>query len=254
MGYPEISVFSWQPRGGGRNFGDHLAKVVVAAAAAEKALTLDDEVSVARRLFSIGSVLHFAADGDVVWGSGVNGKIPIENIRARKLDVRAVRGPLTKAVLEGIGIEVPPVFGDPALLVKRFFSKRFRRDVTRRYVVIPNLHDEKLVRDWDNVVSPLWGWNRIVREILAAELVVSSSLHGIIIAEAFGVPARFLRLSDRENLFKYNDYAQGTGRDGLAPATSLSEALAMGGHPPIIFDEDRLLRSFPSDLWDCPGG
>jgi pyruvyltransferase len=218
--------------------------------ARERGFGFEDETSRHRRLLAVGSILHFAQEGDTIWGSGVNGKIALEEIRARKLDVRAVRGPKTAEILRGLGIDVPEVFGDPALLVPRFFGARFRVAPVRDYIFIPNLNDLKTHSQLRNLVSPLNGWNRCVEAICSAKLVIASSLHGIILAEAFGVPARYVRLTETESQFKYDDYAQGTGRTALIPARSIAEALEMGGHEPIRFDPEPLLRAFPYDLWD----
>ena len=52
----------------------------------------------------------------------------------------------------------------------------------------------------------------LVVEILAADLVVSSSLHGLIFAEALGVPAILHCPPPAEHRVKYIDYYEGTGR------------------------------------------
>jgi pyruvyltransferase len=79
--------------------------------------------------------------------------------------------------------------------------------------------------------------------------VVASSLHGVVVAEAFGVPARFVRLSETESLLKYEDYLLGTGRTDEPFAKSIDEALDMGGMPPPRFDAEGLMAAFPFDLW-----
>lgn len=247
--YPSVQLVSWQPRDGTRNFGDHLSRIVVAAMALRSGLTLDDEVTRERRMLAIGSILHFARDGDCVWGSGVNGKIDLAHLTARDLDVRAVRGPKTAKVLRDLGMDVPDVFGDPALLVPHLFGKRFTRTGGQDFVVIPNLHDIALVPHDGHMVSPLRGWNYCISRILAADFVVASSLHGVILAEAFGVPARYLRLSETESTFKYDDYAQGTGRDRLVPASSIRDALDKGPDAKLVFDPLPLIDAFPADLW-----
>ena len=91
-----------------------------------------------------------------------------------------------------------------------------------------------------------------VRAILQSRFVLSGSLHGLIIAEAFGIPARLLRLSDREALFKYQDYYLRTGRQACSPTRSVAEGLAQGGEPPPLFNAQALLDAFPMDLWAAP--
>lgn len=248
--YPGVELFHWKPSNGQLNFGDQLSEVIVTKLLADHGLFLGEGTRRAARLFAVGSILHFARDGDVVWGSGINGKIPASQPGFPNLDVRAVRGPMTRAVLLQAGLSVPEVYGDPALLLPVLLPGRFARRSTRAHVFVPNLHDLSLTGDKDNVVSPLSPWNQCVSEILSAELVLASSLHGLVIAEAYGIPARYVRLSETESLFKYQDYVQGTGRPDLEFAKSIAEGLEMGGMAPPQFDPNPLLSAFPLDLWD----
>jgi pyruvyltransferase len=80
--------------------------------------------------------------------------------------------------------------------------------------------------------------------------VLSSSLHGIVVAESFGIPARYVRLSETESLFKYKDYVYGTGRSEFVYATSLAQGLEMGGMPLPNCDPAPLINSFPWDAWN----
>ncbi|CAN7729110.1 polysaccharide pyruvyl transferase family protein [Pseudorhodoferax sp. LjRoot39] len=250
--FSEIEVFSWSPASGHRNFGDHLARVVVSKVLADRGHVIEEAVRQPRRLLAIGSVIHFARTGDVVWGSGVNGKEMDPAVhRYSQLDVRAVRGPLTREFLLARGIAVPEIYGDPALLLPVLFPGRFVPVARRPHVVVPNLHDMRLLTEQGakDLVSPLDSWNRCVARILEAEFVVSSSLHGIVIAEAYGIPARYVRLSETEKSFKYDDYMRGTGRGPIEAATSIAQALEMGGQPPPVFSAQALLDAFPLDLW-----
>lgn len=248
--FPQVETFSWRPQNGAVNFGDHLARIVPAQLLAGRGYTLDDEVARAVRLFTVGSVLHFAGDGDLVWGSGVNGKIDADRHRFAYLDVRAVRGPLTAEFLRKRGIACPDVFGDPGLLVGTLFADRFRCMPEHDYVFVPNLHDLALVAGDPHVVSPLLGWNRVVAAIARARLVLASSLHGLVIADALGIPSRYVRLSETEALFKYQDYALGAGRASIEPAASVAAALEMGGTAPAGFDPAPLIAAFPWELWE----
>jgi len=248
--YNHVDLFHWQPEDGRVNFGDHLSKIIVGQMLAARGLTIDDQTSEPSRLLGIGSILHFAENGDTVWGSGINGKIPDSAFTATHLDVRAVRGPLTAEFLRKRGHTVPDIFGDPGLLVPTLFGHRFHPSPERDYVFVPNLHDLALVHGEKNIVSPLWGWNKVIEEIIKAKLVLASSLHGLVIAESFGIPARYVRLTETENLFKYQDYFYGTGRENFDYATSIKNGLEMGGMEPITqYDVSPLMEAFPWDLW-----
>ena len=256
--YPTVDLVVWRPQDGSVNFGDFLSRVVVDLMLARRGYTLGDEVDQRRQMLAIGSVLHLAKDGALVWGSGINGKMPVEAHTFSTLDVRAVRGPRTAEFLRSRGITVPDVFGDPALLLPVLAPERFRRSRRGGVALVPNLNDSEAIAEIEKgkradsvtLVSPRAGWNRCVEAIIGHDLVLASSLHGLIIAEAFGVPARYVRLTETENLFKYTDYYEGTGRPDFRYARSIAEGLEMGGERPPVFDADPLLRAFPFDLWE----
>jgi pyruvyltransferase len=234
------------------NFGDYLSSVIVTKMAALRGCFLDEERPSEARLLAIGSILHFARDGDMVWGSGVNGKVPVERHRFTSLDVRAVRGPLTRNFLRRRGIEAPEIFGDPGILVADLLKNRFPRPKERgsEVVFVPNLHDLDRMRDWENVVSPLDPWWSVIRRISEAGHVISTSLHGLVVADAFGVPCTYLRLSEEEKLFKYEDYVLGVGRKRLRVTYSREEAIRATPLDPPAPDIAKLKASFPYDLWE----
>lgn len=164
------------------------------------------------RMLAVGSILSHAREGDVVWGSGLISDREVEGDGVRFL---AVRGPLTRERIRG---DVPEVYGDPAILLPSIYQAR--SDLPRKAVgVVPHYLDHDLVRVNDPQVRTIdvrtRSWRRFVDQIAACELVVSSSLHGIIIAEAYGIPAVWLRASDRlkGGNFKFNDYYAATDRD-----------------------------------------
>ncbi len=249
--FNHVDFFYWRPKNGTLNFGDHLSYVIVTKILADNGFLLQEETFRPSRFLALGSVLHFANSGDTIWGTGFNGKISLEEHTYTNLDVRAVRGPLTRDFLIKRGIETPEVYGDPALLLPHIFPGKFKKKATKPFVVVPNLHDLKIAKEkgWKNIVSPLSSWNKCISEIMEAEFVIASSLHGLIIAEAYGIPARYIRLSEEEGLFKYNDYLMGTGRGEIEYARTIEEALEMKGMAPFQFDYKKLLNAFPLDLW-----
>lgn len=248
------ALYWWQPKNGEVNVGDYLSKVTVDAVLALRDLHLLQKRDKSRRLFAIGSVLHNARDGDTVWGSGINGKIPQAQHRFRALDVRAVRGPLTRQVLMERGIPVPEVYGDPALLMPLLFRKELIGTAKRNaFVVIPHFNEspEKYAAYRQQLVLPTSKPLAFVAALLGAEKVVSSSLHGVILAEAYGIPAVYLDNGNGEHPFKYDDYYQGTGRKKWHAGHSVEECLDLGGN--ADFDLERvqtsLMQAFPYDLW-----
>ncbi len=227
------------------NFGDLLGPLIVERV--RQHLGLGRERSRRQRLLTVGSIMHFGRDGDVVWGTGVNGKVPRDHYP--DLDIRAVRGPLSAEQLQRAGVDTPGVFGDPALLLPLLWDDTewgIRRG-TGGTVLVPNLHDRE---DFPSeALDPRSDLTSCIRAIASADLVVSSSLHGIAVAEAYGVPA-VLVASRREPAFKYEDYYLGTGRQLPPAARTWREATTASPAPPIShWRAESLLAAFPSDLW-----
>lgn len=261
-----VDVVTWNPRrswrgrpvrlmrlgrhvpGGPRvnNFGDLLGPQVVRAI--HRGENLGRARSRATRLLAIGSILHFATDGDTVWGVGVNGNA-LDVPYAGDLDIRAVRGPLTRDFLQSKGSEVPEVYGDPGLLVTRIGGAISPVDPEPgRTIFIPNLNDLPRHTGVVNLVAPTRPLAEIVEEVLRSELVLASSLHGIVLAEALGRPAQLVR-SDHEAMFKYEDYYLGSGRSTFRVAPSPRIAEQWGGEPAPAWDPQPLIDAFPRDLW-----
>lgn len=237
------------------NFGDLLGPEIVAHILSRAGLSNSNAFS-KFRLLTVGSILHFAKTGDVIWGTGVNGKISLEAHDFNNLDVRAVRGPLTRAFLMEKNIIVPEVYGDPGLITPMVFphlkvlAKNPKFDVT----FIPNYNDLPFLSKQENILNPCSGLMKCLEKIAQSKFVVGSSLHAIIIAESLGIPARLIK-SSVENDFKYNDYYLGTGRSNIQFANDYEHALELGGAQAITIDIiPSLTATFPYDLWQKVDG
>jgi pyruvyltransferase len=237
------------------NFGDHLSLILVERIVQTPVQPCHIRFPNSIKLLAIGSILSAAANGDIVWGSGVNGKnLALSYYHFTHLDVRAVRGPLTRQFLmEKFHIKVPEIYGDPALLFPYFFPEFEKAQFpSYHYLIIPHYSEEKLFPKelfGNHVVYPTEPWDVVIRKILNSQFVISSSLHGIIIAEAYGIPSRLLRVTKNEPLFKYQDYYLGTNRPHFQFATSVEEALRMGGESPFKCDLEALYQAFPFEFW-----
>lgn len=233
------------------NFGDLIGPLVANKLLEQRGLTNSNNTD--KRLLTVGSILHFAQNNDTVWGSGILGHASIDRYQFSNLDIRAVRGPLTRFFLqEKFSIEAPEVYGDPALLIPSLFPEiKLKALQKKRFslTIIPHFLEFESFKHLPNVVNPQSSLFKILDRIARSELVVGSSLHAIIIAEAFGVPAQLYQ-SRHEHLFKYQDYYEGTGRNEFIMANSIDEAIKLGGEPPCIFDSKALIGAFPYDLWE----
>ena len=254
----EYDLFLGQPY----NLGDYLGRIICLYMLNLKGIKIDKYISKKKHLFTVGSNIlggktHGNYQDTTIWGSGVL-KMPtrrdcfFQGLSRRKLDIRAVRGPLTKGVLDKLGHKCPEVYGDPAILMPLIYQPT----VEKRYsysVVCQFVHERRFREQHPNehIVSMNTNdYKAVIDEIVASNVVYTSSLHGIILAEAYGVPAVFFR--QLKNDFKYYDYYFSTGRRDIVIAETFEEALKMKPLPLPDLSKLRqgLLDSFPYDLWD----
>jgi pyruvyltransferase len=247
-----LPLFHWRPDaptyGITINFGDALFPLIVRRILGRD-LDLVDESYRGRKFIPGGSLLHCARDGDVLWGVGLRTEEDFASTpRFRELTVAAVRGPLTRDFLRRrYRFDVPEIYGDPAILLPDLFPELTRRPVKGRIGVVPhfrNRHEYPASPEHPLVIWPNQPPERVIADILTCELVLAGSLHGLIVAEAFGIPARWLNSSTTEPELKYYDYYQATGRYPR-PVKTIAEGERLGGELPPVLDAGRLLASFP---------
>jgi len=171
----------------GPNFGDILNGPLLNHYGVKYKHTRDHKEG---NLFVIGSVARLAKPGSIVAGSGA---IRTTEVYNSSVDFRFVRGPRTRDMVLKGGGECPKIYGDPALLLSRFVppqKKKYKVGVTVHYVHRrPHIIDElkKLGHHYIDIFNddPL----AVAKEISSCEKMMSTSLHGIIAAHAYGIPA-----------------------------------------------------------------
>ena len=188
------------------NFGDKLTPYIL-----EKLFGVEAVLKKhGNKLLGIGSILTHAEKGDTVWGSGALS--PQHKPKSNRLNILALRGPNTRKVLKDMGIKIKEVpFGDPALLLPRVYKpdvkKEYKIGITPHYV---DVHIAKSQFAGYHLIEPTLPIEQYIDEVNKCELIVSSSLHGIICADAYGVPNSELLISDMVlgNGFKFQDYKE----------------------------------------------
>ncbi|MBF4995508.1 polysaccharide pyruvyl transferase family protein [Arthrobacter gandavensis] len=203
-------------------------------------------------------------DGSQIWGSGLMAPLEGESLaRLRSLKgvrVSAVRGRNTRTeLLRKTGWDFPAVYGDPALLLPQFLAAGGTG--TGDIAVVPHLDHrdclEKAAGPGVTVVDVREGVEAVVGKIAGSQACISSSLHGIIVAQAYGVPWVWLRISDRVisgDRYKFEDFFTTLDASGVraadVPARELTPRLverlaARAVLPELTIDLAPLLESFP---------
>lgn len=153
-------------------------------------------------MLGVGSIMRLSNHNTDVWGPGIRNIDQNDFKPARKF--HAVRGLFTRNRLLELGHECPAIYGDPGLLLPDYYKPTLKK----RYKlgVIPH------IVDYDEMSAHFKGKpgvkmidlkskdiEDISRQVLECEHIVSTSLHGVITAVAYGIPVRWLKCSDKIN-------------------------------------------------------
>lgn len=237
-----MKLFSFRDTAAPTNLGDTLGPMILRQLGATAPITHNLDAS--PKILSVGSVIQMAyRPGDTIWGSGI---IHRDHRVAVTDHVLAVRGPLTYGRLAGAPRGI--VYGDPALLCPLFWPSSSKQP--RRYLGwLPHWVDAGHP-PWPtppldisftlDITAPLV---RLIDNLAQCHTVITSSLHGLVLAEAYRVPTVLWVDSPTERVtggrFKFADYLAGTDRDtdpGLVPRLSAKDLTAI---------QNRLLRTAP---------
>jgi len=204
--------------GGFANLGDSLSAVVVAALSGRpvRHVHFNERTT---KLVAVGSIGHAIRGGfALIWGTGVSirGGVLERNAPVTRYDVRAIRGRISAGHFKRFGIEVPDVYGDPVWLLPSIVNE----PVEKKYElgVIPHIQDISIARpealpkldalryrlgkeDASSGIAMINTWHEPTWEGLLAKLrlirsckrIASQSFHGLVIAEAYGIPCMNFR-------------------------------------------------------------
>ena len=173
--------------------------------------------------FVIGSILDRAAKHTIVWGSGFISEK--DKCWERPKQICAVRGPLTRHKLLDAGIDCPEIYGDPALLLPMFYNpqmpKKYKVGIVPHFVDKDNEWLSNIKDHQDIKIINVQNRNPLnfIDDILQCEKIASSSLHGIIVADAYNVPSVWVEFSKNVygNGFKFIDYFMSVKRIDRKP-------------------------------------
>ncbi len=241
------------------NLGDYLSVIIYEWICNYYHLDRNKSVSKRKQIMSTGSILSYSSIDSTVWGSGI---LNVKSIgvflrisHGRKLDVRAVRGPITRQIVKGAGYECPKIYGDPAILMPLIYTG-CPREI--QYPISLIMHYAKpegeLPKSLHQIEIQTDNYEFFIDELLRSGKVISSSLHGIILAESYGIPAVYLNKDFGDEL-KFWDWYMSTNRPYVQYATTLEEAITMEPMQGIGAEylkqmQMQLIEAFPVDLWE----
>lgn len=167
------------------------------------------------KIISCGSIMRLCNETTIVWGSGIRDI----NQDISKGIIKSVRGPLTRKRLLEIGCYCPNVYGDPGLLLPLYYypavEKKYKLGIIPHYIhydIVYKMYNGKegikVIKLINKDIEP------VINDILSCEKTISSSLHGLIVSDAYGIPNKWVKFNDDINGddTKYYDYFESVER------------------------------------------
>ncbi len=239
-----------------QNFGDFINPYLISKLSGKKAVWIKPKYCVQDHYLCIGSILHERSKNTIVWGSGFLSNNILKLTKPKK--IFAVRGPKSRQLLIDNNIDCPEVYGDPALLLPMFYTPKIRKKY--KVGIVPHYVDKNSV--WLNSIKNNMDVNVIdiqqndplnfIDELLECEAIISSSLHGLIVSDAYGIPSIWVQFSTNitGNNFKFYDYFASVERNNEKPFfvntnTLLKDIMNNKREYKINIDLDKLINSCP---------
>ncbi|NDY91939.1 polysaccharide pyruvyl transferase family protein [Ideonella livida] len=213
-----------------RNIGDQITPLIAGAVSGLNIRFCGNQEA---HLLSLGSIAASANNASVMWGTGVMG--PEFSLPATKpFHISALRGKSSAAHLRAQGwLDRDVPLGDPGILVSDMENVLFERRPTQTGKIgfVPHYSDrshpaakEFLKKDGVTLLDVHSSPEKFLTEMSECEAIVSSSLHGLIFADALGIKSTWVTIANKigGGEFKFLDYYS-TTQDGKTSPTSLTE-------------------------------
>lgn len=191
-----------------RNFGDELSAISLELATGRRVVWSPLDRA---EVVGIGSILELYLDGAGparIWGSGLRNPDVMHAIDASK--VLAVRGAKTR---DALGLPHGTSLGDPGLLAGMRFESRYRSGTlcVPHFSVFNTAESVATLKQFRSngitIMPPAQDVAEVCSAIANAEFLLTSSLHGLIVADAVGTPCALVGFrNSKEPAHKYHDY------------------------------------------------
>lgn len=235
-----------------KNFGDYVSKVITYYMS-EKVVQPVDKDYKHKHYIVTGSILSWVNFESIVWGAG-SAWYGEEYNKAMKY--YAVRGKLSQEKVWKLG-QTCEAYGDPILLLPLFIKPN--KDRNKKLGIVPHVVDytmvSELYKDDKNVIviSLYDDYKNVISQITSCKKIISSSLHGLVVADAYGIPNRWVEFSDKVvgDGFKFHDYFSGMNIPLYKPINIKEEKMEVDEICKRIVKYDIDFNKVSKRLFDC---
>jgi hypothetical protein len=176
------------------NFGDLLTPYIIEHLSGGKCIYALPS-SETLKYMVVGTILNWDIKNTITWGTGIGNRNDI----IQPKDIRSVRGKISLNRMEECGLPTQSIsLGDPGLILPTIYSPSVKQ--SNEIGIVPHYVDlEYVIQTYSNqftIINPLDSVESVVDQILSCRQIISSSLHGLIIAEAYGIDTQWVKFSD----------------------------------------------------------
>jgi len=188
-----------------------------------------------------------------VWGSGFikTGDDDVSN----NLNFLAIRGRYSQARLN----HKVKVLGDPGLLISRAYKPKSSKQ-RYRVGIIPHYVDTDSVKFIDiqsrlnaKIINVLDSPEKVADSIAACDIILSSSLHGLVFSDSYGKPSIWTPFSEKlvGGDYKFNDYYSIFGEEAkkidckTVTSAMIDEFIKNYQPRAVVNIQNELMKSFP---------
>lgn len=263
-----MPVYYWD---GTPNFGDVVGPYLISKITGKPVLNIRNLQYPG--IMAVGSILQMLdRENMVIWGSGLMNKLTdekIEDLKKHNPEILSVRGRETAKQLLKAGIDVPDqrFYGDPALILPLFYSPS--ASGPKKIGICPHFVHKpyflKYITDQDSfkIIDVQKDMESVVDTICSSSVCISSSLHGLIIAQAYNIPWVWLEIFDSNigggegSDFKFKDFFSTLNESQVSHVRVRMEEVKNLNYkdiaekatlPDKLYDEELILESLKAHL------
>lgn len=231
-----FKLYWWRRGGRWTNLGDEVSPLILGHVTGREiehaGLETCDGIAIGSVFYPRKAVRKKRSNPMFIWGSGTLIPRPARFDRLFAI-LAALRGPNTAGQIENCP-EIP--FGDPGLFIPEIAPKAaggaghiglIPHHSMLGSPVVRNLRDALGGAEVLDFTNP--DFKATLARLSQSRLIVSSSLHGLIFADAYGIPSLFWNEAGAENEWKFRDYFEGAGRQDYAALTAAQITDIVGG-------------------------
>jgi hypothetical protein len=229
----EINMYWWARK---KNFGDLIGPWLVQMITGRRPVNVFNDTTGAVGLLTAGSLVHsMNRPGLEIWGGGAIRPFSKSTIRALRdrtpAKIHALRGLLSLRETEKMAWDTPKAFGDPALLLPKFYSPKTIPTLSGKIGILPHYTHKSLFAaarpdDRFHIVNVQDDPQSVLDQMASCTAVISTSLHGLICAQAYGIPWTWMHVVDtplRGDRFKFEDFFTLLEREAVSELTVQSD-------------------------------